>query len=113
MAQATLTAPDHTQRRIFFRSLLHVRVALSVILARKRVPAAQVLKLVPGAMIQFDLHCDTPLRLELDGKAIAVGDVIKVGDKFGLKIQLITARRERWVDVAEPLMDSPSGRAEK
>lgn len=88
-------------RRTYWQNLLQVKLTVTVVLAEKRMPAASILKLVPGAMLPFDTSADEPLRLQADDKTIAVGDVIKVGDKFGLKVQAVHPVRENWVDVRE------------
>lgn len=88
-------------RRTYWQNLLQVKMTVTVVLAEKRMPAASILKLVPGAMLPFDTPADEPLRLQADNKTLAVGDVIKVGDKFGLKIQSVHPARENWIDVRE------------
>ena len=83
----------------YCRSVLHVEVPVVVTLASKRMPIDQVLKLVPGVMIQFEKPCDSPMTLELGGIAIAEGDVVKVGDKFGIRISEIVSPAERFIDI--------------
>jgi flagellar motor switch protein FliN/FliY len=69
------------------REVLGVRAPVAVLLAQKSVPLGLVLDLVPGAMIQFDKNCDAPLVLEVGGEPIAIGEAVKVDDKFGLRIR--------------------------
>jgi flagellar motor switch protein FliN/FliY len=83
----------------YCRSVLHVEVPVVVTLATKRMPIDQVLKLVPGVMIQFDKPCDSPMTLELGGIPIAQGEVVKIGDKFGIRISEIARPAERFIDV--------------
>lgn len=81
----------------YCQSLLCVQVPLVVTLARTRMVVDNVLKLVPGVMIQFDKSCESPLTLEIGDKQIAEGDVVKVGDKFGLRISSILPAAERFI----------------
>lgn len=81
----------------FWKSLLRIEADVAVTLASKDLPVERILNLVPGMMIQFDKACDTPLTLEIDDQKIAQGDVVKVGDKFGLRITEVLERDERWV----------------
>lgn len=76
------------------REVLAVRAPVVVTLAHKSVPLAAVLDLVPGAMVQFDKDCDAPLRLEVGGHAIALGEAVKVDDKFGLRIRTFDVTEE-------------------
>jgi flagellar motor switch protein FliN len=53
--------------------------------------------LVPGTMLQFDKVFDDPLTIEIDNQSIAECEVVKVGDRFGVKITQILDRPESWV----------------
>lgn len=76
------------------REVLSVRAPVSVTLANKSVPLSMVLDLVPGAMIQFNKSCDAPLVLEVGGHPIALGEAVKVDDKFGLRIRSFDLNEE-------------------
>ena len=71
------------------RAVLSIETAVSVTLARKNVSLDRIINLVPGSMLTFDAHCDEPLTLEAGGHAIARGETVKIGDKFGLRIREI------------------------
>ncbi len=96
------------ERKKFWNSLLQIEIPISVTLASKLIPSEQVLKLVPGVMIHFEKPYDAPLNLEVDDQIIATGDVVKVGDKFGLKIVAIEQRDERWVCLVDSEAAKPA-----
>ncbi|MEM1068691.1 MAG: FliM/FliN family flagellar motor C-terminal domain-containing protein [Planctomycetota bacterium] len=73
----------------YSRAVLSITTSVSVTLARKNVPLDRIVNLVPGSMLTFDAHCDEPLVLEAGGKAIATGETVKIGDKFGLRVREI------------------------
>jgi flagellar motor switch protein FliN/FliY len=50
-----------------------------------------IVNLVPGAMLTFDVHCDEPLTLEAGGSPIATGETVKIGDKFGIRVREVFA----------------------
>lgn len=79
--------PDLTSE--YSRAVLAITTPVSVTLACKKFPLERIVNLVPGSMLTFEAHCDEPLRLEAGGKAIALGETIKIGDKFGLRIREI------------------------
>lgn len=87
------TSPD------YWKSLLKVTVPVRVILAKKKMTVDQILDLVPGIMIQFDKPCDSPLTVEVDGQVLANGEVVKVGDKFGVRIKEVVPSAERYIPV--------------
>ncbi|XZE22440.1 FliM/FliN family flagellar motor switch protein [Pirellulaceae bacterium SH449] len=81
----------------FWKSLLRISSDVTVTLAKKNIPVERILSFVPGVMIQFDKACDTPLNVEIDDRKIAQGEVVKVGDKFGLRITEIAECEESWI----------------
>ncbi len=85
----------------YCRSVLHVEVPVVVTLATKRMQIDQVLRLVPGVMIQFDKPCDSPMTLEVCGQRIAEGEIVKIGDKFGIRINEISRPTERFLNVSQ------------
>jgi flagellar motor switch protein FliN len=89
--------PRATASKAFCLSLLCVEVPVVVTLARTSMAVENVLKLAPGVMIQFDKSCDSPLTVEVGNQKIAEGEVVKVGDKFGLRVSSILSREERFI----------------
>lgn len=85
----------------FWKSLLRIEASVAVTLASKELQVDRILSLVPGMMIQFDKSCDTPLLVEVDNQKIAQGDVVKIGDKFGLRVTEILNRDERWIPLVK------------
>jgi len=86
----------------YSRSLLRIRVPVVVTLAHKRQPLSQIMELGPGSIIQFDKSCEEMLELDVGGRSVATGEAVKVGDKFGLRINAITMPEERFVPIGGP-----------
>lgn len=84
---------------IYSRSLLRIPVTVVVTLAEKRQPLGRILELGPGSIIQFDKSCDEALELEAGGRTVALGEAVKVGEKFGLRITSMILPEERFVEV--------------
>jgi flagellar motor switch/type III secretory pathway protein FliN len=70
----------------YTRSLLKIRVPIVVTLARTQQPLSRIVELAPGSIIPFDKNCDDSLSLEVNNREVAVGEAVKVGDKFGIRI---------------------------
>ena len=83
----------------YSRSLLRIRLPVVVTLARKREPLSRVVELGPGSIIQFDKSCEEMLELDVGGRSIATGEAVKVGDKFGLRINGMILPEERFATV--------------
>ncbi len=82
--------PDYT------RSLLRIKVPVSVTLAQKRQPLGRIVELGAGTIIQFDKSCEEMLELAVGNRTVATGEAVKVGDKFGLRITSIVLPDERF-----------------
>ena len=50
---------------------------------------SEVLRLGTGAIIEFFKSSDEPLELLINNKTIGVGETVKVGENFGLRITQI------------------------
>ena len=59
----------------------------------------EIIELVPGSIIKFDKSCDELLELVVGDQAIAEGEVVKVGDKFGLRVQNMILPQERFIAI--------------
>jgi flagellar motor switch protein FliN len=70
----------------YARGLLQIMVPITVTLAAQRKPIQEILELGPGSIVKFDKTCDEPLELAVGERVIARGEVVKVGDKFGLRV---------------------------
>jgi flagellar motor switch protein FliN len=80
----------------FAKNLLNVSVPVSVTLASKKQSIKQIIDLASGSLIQFDKPCDQTLDLCVGEHCIAQGVAVKVGEKFGLRINQLTPPGERF-----------------
>lgn len=83
----------------YTRNLLRIRVPVTVTLARKKQPVQSIVEIVPGAILQFNKSCDEMLELEVSSQPTAVGECVKVGDKFGLRVTSMILPEERFKKV--------------
>jgi flagellar motor switch protein FliN/FliY len=90
------TQPPARKLPQYTRSLLRIRLPVTVTLARKPQPLGRILELAPGSIIQFDKSCEEMLELDVGGLSIATGEAVKVGDKFGLRVNSMILPHERF-----------------
>lgn len=83
----------------YSRSLLKIKVPVTVTLASERQPLSRIIELGPGTIIQFEKSCEEQLELEVNGERVAVGEAVKVGDKFGIRISSMILPPEHYVPV--------------
>lgn len=87
----------------YARSFLKVQVPVSVNLAGQKLTVQEIRELVPGAIIKFDKSCDELLDLVVCDQPIAAGEVVKVGDKFGLRIRNMILPQEQFIAIKATL----------
>jgi flagellar motor switch protein FliN/FliY len=96
-----------TQLPAYARSLLRIKVPVVVTLATTRQPLSRVLDLAPGTILHFGKACDDPLTISVGHCDVAVGETVKVGDKFGLRIRSMVMPEEKF-ELVKP-RTSPDG----
>ena len=87
-AAAKPTTPAELQR------ILKLEVPVIVKLAERRLMLSEVMRLGTGAIIEFFKSSDEPLELLINNKVIGVGETVKVGENFGLRITQIGDLRQ-------------------
>ena len=93
---ARSTAPQVELTRI-----MHLQVPVIVRLAERKLNVNEVMRLGVGAIIEFFKSSDEPLELLINNKVIGLGEAVKVGENFGLRLtqvgdvkQIIESLRE-------------------
>lgn len=69
--------------------LLSIEVPVIVRLGQRRMPVAEVMRLAVGAIVEFGKSADDELELLVNNKLIGMGNAVKVGENFGIKITKI------------------------
>lgn len=64
----------------------HVNVRLEVFVGGAQIDVEKLFSLRKGDSLTLDTELDAPVTLQLDGKPVARGHLVAVGDCFGLKI---------------------------
>ena len=80
----TPTSPAPSQQEL--QRILRLSVPVIVKLAERKLSLSEVLRLGNGAIIEFFKSSEEPLELLINNKPIAVGETVKVGENFGLRI---------------------------
>ncbi len=74
--------------------LRHLPVQVSVRLAETRIPMSQLMNITPGMLIPFNKSCDDLLDLYVNNARYCRGEAVKIGEKFGLKIDEVGVQPE-------------------
>jgi flagellar motor switch protein FliN/FliY len=69
--------------------ILRLSVPVIVKLAERKILMSEVMRFGTGAIIEFSKSSEEPLELMVNNKSIAVGETVKVGENFGLRVTKI------------------------
>jgi flagellar motor switch protein FliN/FliY len=69
--------------------ILQLQVPVIVRLAGRKLALSEVMRLGQGSIIEFFKRSDEPLELLVNNRVIALGEAVKVGENFGLRITQI------------------------
>lgn len=75
--------------------ILSLPVTVAVQLARKRIELGALRELAPGSLVKFDKPCEDLLDLYVNNRLFCRGEAVKVGEKFGLKINEVGPVEQR------------------
>jgi flagellar motor switch/type III secretory pathway protein FliN len=87
---------DFSQLPGYSRSLLRIKVPVSVRLAAKKEVIKNIVELAPGTIIKFDKGCEQPLHLYVGEQEVAEGEAVKVGDHFGFRLSQMLMPKEHF-----------------
>jgi flagellar motor switch protein FliN/FliY len=87
--------PASSERAEKIRHLMKLPVPIIVKLAEKRIQLGQLLGLGPGAIVTFEKSCEGLLDLCVNNSVYCRGEAVKIGEKFGLKVNEFASIEER------------------
>ena len=64
----------------------HVPVTLSVVVGEAQITMERLFALKAGEVIAMAQDVDQPVTVLLNGRAVATGELVAVGDQFGVRI---------------------------
>ena len=74
--------------------IMRLEMPVIVKLAERKLPMSEVLRLGVGSIIEFVKSNDEPLQLMINNRTIAVGEAVKVGENFGLRIKQVGTMKQ-------------------
>ena len=75
-----------------FELIRDVRVKLTVAVGRCELTVKELFELKENAVLELDSGTREPVEVLLDGKVVARGMLVAVGDSFGVQIAEVVAR---------------------
>ena len=78
--------------------VLDVPVEVSVQLGRRTIPVAEILGLGPGSVVELGKAAGESLDVLVNGKLVARGEAVVVGEKYGVRITEVVSDNIDSVD---------------
>jgi len=72
--------------------VLDIKVNVTVQLGSCELPMREVLALAPGTILQLAQKANEPVSLHVNQKLVARGEVVLVGDSFGIRVSEFVGR---------------------
>ena len=88
----------HTSQNIqdgHIEVIMDVPITLSLEIGRTRITIGELLQLNPGSVVKLDRMAGEPMDVMVNGCLIAKGEVVTVGEKFGVRIAEVVSAEER------------------
>lgn len=97
--QARPKITDYAQLPGYAQSLLRIELPVRVVLASKKENLHSIVEMASGSIIKFEKACDEMLHLQIGEHKVAVGEAVKVGDKFGFRVSNMVLPDEHFMKV--------------
>ena len=78
--------------------LLDIQMPITVVLGKTEVPFRRLLQLGPGSVLELDEAVGQPAELYVQGIRLATGDVVVVGESYGLRIREVMGADVKQLD---------------
>lgn len=94
--ETELFAPQEPKHRPRPRELLRdIPVTLRVTMASRRVTLRELLEMLPGNVIEFEQKINEPVTVVVNNHAVASGEAVRTGRKFGVRIHSVLPVEKR------------------
>lgn len=80
------TADDHAGAASGIERLANVKVRMTVEVGRTQISIEELLRLSEGAVVELDRMAGDPLDILVNGTPVATGEVVVVGERFGIRL---------------------------
>lgn len=96
--------PDHTDDAVALhgaglKALENIKVRMTVEVGRTEITIRELLRLSEGSVVELDRLAGDPLDILVNGTPIAKGEVVIIGERFGIRFGDIVDPKERALSV--------------
>lgn len=95
MSDNEIEAPTRSRESEKLRALENIEVEMSVEVGRTEISISELLRLNEGSVVELDRLAGEPLDILVNGTMIAKGEVVMVGERFGIRFSDIVDPEKR------------------
>lgn len=95
MSDELTTKPIRTTDSEKMRVLENIEVEMSIEVGRTEITISDLLRLNEGSVVELDRLAGEPLDILVNGTMIAKGEVVMVGERFGIRFSDIVDPEKR------------------
>lgn len=86
-----------TELKLDLQSILEIPLSVEVIIGEAEMPLKDVLDLNPGAIVELNREISDPVDIKVNGKLVARGEIVTIGENFGVRIKEIYGKERKDV----------------
>ncbi|MDZ5761290.1 FliM/FliN family flagellar motor switch protein [Lyticum sinuosum] len=86
---STIDKTDKKEGSFPLKAVYNIPLEVNIVLGSRKMSVAQVLDIKPNSIIELDRKENEPVEIHINGRCVAYGEVIIVGDKIGVTITSI------------------------
>ena len=90
MQTEELSGDPSCEEPIGVKGLMNVPVQVTVQLGTARMNLSDLMQLGPGSLLTLDRQAHEPCDILVNGRVIARGEIVTVGDQYGVRISEIS-----------------------
>ncbi len=91
------TPSAEAELKLDLQSILEIPLNVEVIIGEAEMPLKDVLDLNPGAIVELDREISDPVDIKVNGKLVARGEIVTIGENFGVRIKEIYGKERKDV----------------
>jgi flagellar motor switch protein FliN/FliY len=95
MSDEVIETPARSRESEKLRALENIEVEMSVEVGRTEISISDLLRLNEGSIVELDRLAGEPLDILVNGTMIAKGEVVMVGERFGIRFSDIVDPEKR------------------
>lgn len=95
MSDDEIKVPTRSRESDKLRALENIEVEMSVEVGRTEISISDLLRLNEGSVVELDRLAGEPLDILVNGTMIAKGEIVMVGERFGIRFSDIVDPEKR------------------